>query len=89
METIEPRGDRVLVRACDPLAEVSGVLIPASAQETQQRGIVVAVGDKVVGLRAGQEVIFVKYGGTAIANKIQDGELLMLKDEDILAVVLK
>jgi chaperonin GroES len=79
---LKPLGDRVIV-------------IPETAKEKPQKGTVIAVGDgrwdedgeKRVPLdvKAGDVVIYGKYGGTEI--KVDDEELLILSDRDIYAIV--
>src|SRR5256884_2446266 len=68
-----------------------GIIIPDSAKEKQQEGEVIAVGagrrekgERVpLDVKAGDRVLFGKYSGTEI--KIEDEELLILKEDEILA----
>jgi chaperonin GroES len=68
-----------------------GIIIPDSAKEKQQEGEVIAVGsgkrekgEKVpLDVKPGDRVLFGKYSGTEI--KIDDEELLILKEDEILA----
>lgn len=89
-------GDRVLVKAIeeDQVRE-SGLLIPDVAKERPQKGLVVGVGPGVRGktgervapeLDEGDEVLFTRYGGTEI--KVEGEDLLVLRETDILAVVV-
>ncbi len=89
---LKPLGDRVIVRAVDQEdVTASGIVLPDTAQEKPQRGIVLAVGDgRVVdGVRIplevsdGDEVIYSKYGGTEV--KLDDDDVLILSEGDILA----
>jgi len=92
---VKPLGDRVLVEILEA-EEVTkgGIVLPDTAQEKPQQAKVAAVGKgkisddgKVVPLevKAGDVVLFGKYAGTEL--KIEDKNLLMLKEEDILGIV--
>lgn len=87
-ETIKPLGENVLVKIIkEDLKTKSGIVLPENvAQEKPQEGKVVAVGDdKKIKVKKGKKVIFAKYSGTEI--KINEEEHLILKSEDILAVL--
>lgn len=87
-ETIQPLGENVLVKVVKRDAKTkSGIILPETAVEDRpQQGKVMAVGDsKDIKVKKGQVVIFAKYSGTEI--KMSDEEYLILKNEDILAVV--
>ncbi len=90
-----PLGDRVVVRPKEK-EEVtkSGIVLPGTAQEKPQEGEVIAVGPGrvldngtrlPVELKVGQSVLYSKYAGTEF--KIEDEELLILREPDVLAVV--
>jgi chaperonin GroES len=92
---VKPLGDRVLVEILEA-EEITkgGIVLPDTAQEKPQQAKVVAVGKgkisddgKVVPLevKAGDVVLFGKYAGTEF--KIDDKNLLMLKEEDILGII--
>jgi chaperonin GroES len=87
-ETIQPLGENVLVKIVkkDKVTK-SGIVLPDTADEEKpQEGEIIAVGEnKKIKVKKGQIVIFAKYGGTEI--KISGEEYLILKNEDILAVV--
>ena len=84
---IEPMGNRVLVKVLEgDSATPSGILLPETAKEKPQEGIVEAVGNEeemVSDLAVGDKVIFAKYSGTEI--KYKDEEYLILSEDDILA----
>jgi chaperonin GroES len=93
---LKPLGDRVIVKASAAEEQTkSGLFIPETAKEKPQKGTVIAVGDgrwdedgeKRVPLdvKAGDVVIYGKYGGTEI--KVDGEELLILSDRDIYAIV--
>jgi chaperonin GroES len=91
---LKPLGDRVIVRTVEQEdVTSSGIVLPDTAQEKPQRGVVLAVGDgRVVdGKRLapevsdGDEVIYSKYGGTEV--KLEGEDVLILSEHDILARV--
>jgi chaperonin GroES len=87
-ETIKPLGDNVLVRIAKKETKTkSGIVLPDTVNEDRpQEGKVIAVGDgKHVKVKKNQRVIFAKYSGSEI--KIADEEYLIIKSEDILAVI--
>jgi chaperonin GroES len=92
---LQPLGDRIVVRPIKG-EEVTkgGIIIPDTAKEKPQVGEVIAVGPgkiTVDGKRLamevekGDKVMYAKYGGTEI--KIDDEELLILRDSDVLAKI--
>ena len=91
---IQPLADKIVVKVLEA-KEVTkgGIVLPDTAQEKPQEAEVVAVGKgkvcdgKVVTpeVKAGDTILFGKYTGTEIT---MDGkEYLILKEEDILAIV--
>ncbi len=85
--TIEPLGARVLIR---PLAQESktssGIILPETAKEKPQQGIIEAVGSEeemMSDLAVGDRVLFPKYSGTEI--KVDDVEYLIMDESDVLA----
>ncbi len=89
---LEPLGDRVIVEPGEgEETTASGIVIPDTAKEKPQEGKVLAVGPgryeegKLVPLevKAGDIVIYSKYGGTEV--KVGGKELLILSERDILA----
>jgi chaperonin GroES len=94
---IRPLNDRVLVKRLEEVEKTKGgIIIPDSAKEKPAEGEVVAVGpgrldDKgkrvPVELKAGDRVLFSKYGGTDV--KLDDEDYLIMREDDILGVVVK
>ena len=85
---VRPLADRVLVKLEKNEAKTAGgIIIPDTAQEKTQEGLVVEVGDdkEVIKVKAGQRVMYDKYAGTQV--KIKGEEHLILKMSDIIAVV--
>lgn len=92
---IKPLGDRVVVKALEQEERTkSGIVLPDTAKEKPQQGMVMAVGTgKVLDngqkvpleVKEGDKVIFSKYAGTEV--KVEDVEYLILRESDILAIV--
>ena len=91
---LTPRHDRVLVKPEQEEEKSAGgiMLAPSANKEKPQRGVVVAVGSgKLVDgqvvpidLTVGTKILFSKYSGTEV--KVGGEEMLVLRDEDIIAV---
>ncbi len=85
---VKPIGDRVLVKIQESETKTAGgIIIPQTAQEKTQTGVVVAVGtDKdVIKVKENDKVMYDKYAGTQV--KIDGAEHLIVKMQDILAVL--
>lgn len=85
---VKPLSDRVLIKVQESETKTAGgIIIPQTAQEKTQTGVVVAVGtDKdVIKVKDGDKVMYDKYAGTQI--KIDGAEHLIVKMADILAVI--
>ncbi len=67
----------------------SGIIIPDSAKEKPQRGVVIAAGpgkaDEPMTVKAGDTVLYGKYAGTEIA--LEGVDYLIMRESDILAIV--
>lgn len=94
MAKLTPLGERVLVRRITEGETVrGGIIIPDSAKEKPQEGVVVAVGtgryDKgqhvPMSVKDGDRVLFGKYSGSEI--KIDGEEFLILKEEEIFGIL--
>jgi len=86
--TVKPIGDRVLIKTKESETKTAGgIIIPQTAQEKTQTGIVIAVGTdtEAIKVKVGNEVMYDKYAGTQI--KIDGVEHLIVKMQDILAVL--
>ena len=94
---VKPLADRILVRRIEEQEmKRGGILIPDTAKEKPQEGEVVAVGPGrmtedgkriAMEVKKGDRILIGKYAGTEI--KIHDEEHLILKEEEVLAVVEK
>lgn len=84
---VEPMGNRVLVKILEgETATPSGILLPETAKEKPQEGIIEAVGnteEMLTDLAVGDKVLFAKYTGTEI--KYNDQDYLILNEDDVLA----
>ncbi|MEP6677408.1 MAG: co-chaperone GroES [Ferruginibacter sp.] len=88
--SITPLHDRVIVRAAAAEEKTKGgIIIPDTAKEKPQRGIVIAAGpgkkDEPVVVKTGDTVLYGKYAGTEIT--VDGEELLIMRESDILAIV--
>jgi chaperonin GroES len=92
---IQPLHDRVLIRRVEEEEKTrGGIIIPDTAKEKPQEGIVVATGKGKVrddgritplGVAAGDRVMFSKYAGNDVTLNGED--YTILREEDVLAVV--
>jgi chaperonin GroES len=92
---IRPLYDRILVKRIEESNKTAGGLfIPDTAKEKPQEALVVAVGNgkiiedgslRKLEVKAGDKVLFSKYSGNEI--KIDGTEHLILREDDILAVI--
>ncbi len=92
---LRPLHDRVIVKRMEEerLSD-GGIVIPDSATEKPVRGEVLAVGNgkilengekRDLDVKAGDKVLFGKYSGTEV--KVDGEELLVMREEDIMAVI--
>ena len=86
----KPLADRVLVEpAAAEEKTASGIIIPDTAKEKPQRGVIVAIGtgkkDEPINVKVGDNVLYGKYSGTEIT--IDGGEYLIMKESDIYGIV--
>jgi len=92
---LRPLHDRVIVkRLAQETKTSSGIVIPESAAEKPDQGEVLAIGpgkrnDKgtlsTLDVKIGDRILFGKYAGQTV--KVDDQELLVMREEDIMAVV--
>jgi len=93
--TFTPLHDRILVRRLEETETIrGGIIIPDSAKEKPQEGVVVSVGKgksndegKVFPLdvKAEDHILFGKYSGTEI--KIDGEEFLIMREEEVLGII--
>ncbi len=92
---IRPLHDRVIVkRKEEERTSPGGIVIPDTATEKPIRGEITAVGPgkilddgsvRALDVKVGDEVLFGKYSGTEV--KVDGDDLLVMREEDIMAVV--
>jgi chaperonin GroES len=88
--SIKPLADRVIVKpAAAEEKTAGGIIIPDTAKEKPQKGLVIAAGpgkkDEPVTVKEGDTVLYGKYAGTEIT--IEGEEYLIMRESDILAIV--
>jgi chaperonin GroES len=94
---LRPLHDRVIIKRLDNETKTaSGIVIPDNAAEKPDQGEVLAVGagkrdeaGKTIAMevKVGDRVLFGKYAGQTV--KVDGNELLVMREEDIMAVVQK
>ncbi|WGH24559.1 MAG: co-chaperone GroES [Candidatus Shikimatogenerans bostrichidophilus] len=87
---IKPLNDRVLVEPIPVDNKTStGIIIPETAKDKPQKGIVLAVGDGKnkykMTVKVGDKILYSKYSGTEI--NINNKEYLIMHESDILAII--
>ncbi|NOZ63924.1 MAG: co-chaperone GroES [Caldiserica bacterium] len=92
---VRPLSDRVLIKRLEEESKTEGgIYLPETAKEKSQKGEVIAVGEgkrlkngKIVALsvKKNDKVLFDKFGGTEV--KVEGEEYIILKEDDILAVI--
>lgn len=92
---LRPLHDRVIVKRLDQTkVTAGGLIIPDAAAEKPDQGEVIAVGNgrimengsiRPLDVQVGERVLFGKYSGQTV--KVDGQELLVMKEEDIMAIV--
>lgn len=87
---VTPLHDRVIVKAAAAEEKTAGgIIIPDTAKEKPQRGIVIAAGpgkkDEPVTVKVGDTVLYGKYSGTEV--EIEGDDFLIMRESDILAII--
>ena len=92
---LRPLHDRVIVKRMEEeRLSAGGIVIPDSATEKPVRGEVLAVGNgkilengekRALDINVGDMILFGKYSGTEV--KVEGEELLVMREEDIMAVI--
>lgn len=92
---LRPLHDRVIVRRMEEeTMSAGGIVIPDNAAEKPSRGEVIAVGDgkvtdsgevRALSVKVGDKVLFGKYAGNEV--KVEGEELLVMREDDIVAVI--
>ena len=92
---VRPLHDRLIIKALEEEEKTKGgIIIPDTAKEKPVEGKVIAVGAGRINkdgkkmpleIKKGDRVLYAKYGGTEI--KMDGEEYLMMKEDDILAII--
>ena len=92
---IRPLHDRVIIKRMEEeRTSAGGIVIPDTAAEKPIRGEVIAAGNgkilengdiRALDVKVGDKVLFGKYSGTEV--KVDGEELLVMREEDIVAVI--
>ena len=87
---IKPLSDRVLIEPLEAETKTaSGLIIPDTAKEKPQKGVVKAVGsgtkENKMTVKVGETVLYGKYAGTEL--KLDGKDYLIMSESDILAIV--
>ncbi len=93
---VRPLHDKILVKRDEAETKTSsGIFLPETSKDKPKTGVITAVGDGALNTDTGQriplsvkkgdKVIFSSYSGTEV--KINDQELLIMSEDDILAVI--
>lgn len=95
--TLKPLHDRVLVERVDSeKVTAGGIVIPDTAAEKADQGVVLAVGPgkrdehgvlHAVSLQSGDRVLFSKFAGQTV--KVNGKEHLILREDDVMAIVVQ
>ena len=93
--SLRPLQDRVIVKRLTPETKTaSGIVLPEQAAEKPDQGEILAVGPGkktedgktiVIDVKVGDKVLFGKYAGQAV--KINGDELVVMREDDIMAVI--
>ena len=92
---LQPLGDRVVVEREESEGRTAGgIVLPDTAKDKPSRGTIVAVGDgklledgsrSKLQVKIGDRVLFSMYGGDQV--KIGEQELLLMREDDVLAII--
>ncbi len=87
---LKPLADRVVVEPAEAEQKTAGgIIIPDTAKEKPQKGVVIAVGpgkkDEPMTVKVGDTILYGKYSGTEIS--IDGNNYLIMKESDIYATI--
>jgi chaperonin GroES len=92
---VRPLHDRILVKRLDSETKTKGgIIIPDTAKEKPQEGLVIAAGPGKVNedgkvtpldVKKGDKILFGKYSGSEIT--LEGDEHLIIREEDVLAII--
>ena len=87
---IKPLADRVLIEPLEAETKTaSGLIIPDTAKEKPQKGVIQAVGngtkDNKMTVKVGDTVLYGKYAGTEL--NVEGKDYLIMRESDIFAII--
>ncbi len=95
MASIKPLHDRVIIERVEAEEKTaSGIVLPGSATEKPDMGVVVAIGSGklldngsvvAMNVKIGDKVVFAKYSGQTV--KVDGKELLVMREDDIFGII--
>ena len=96
---LQPLHDRVIIKRTEAEAKTAGgIILPDSAKNKPQKGEVLAVGPgrhlkdgkvRPVQVKVGDLVLFTTWAGEEYKDRVTTGEIVIMREEDILAVLEK
>jgi chaperonin GroES len=96
---VKPLGDRLVVRRFESMEKTSGgIILPDAAKSKPQKGKVLAVGQgrlmkdgtrRPLQVKAGDTIIFTMWAGDEFKERSNEENILIMREEDVLAVVEK
>lgn len=97
IDKIKPLQDFVLIEPIEQETTLpSGIVLADTAKEKPQKGKIIAVGpgktsdkgdSKAISVKAGDMVFYKKWGGTEL--KIEGKDLLLMREDDLIALILE
>jgi chaperonin GroES len=85
---LQPLADRLVAKPLEAQEKTSsGFYVPESAKEKPQMGEVISVGKDVKEIKVGDKVVYKSTYGAVETVKVANDELMIMKEEDVLAVV--
>src|SRR5262245_352666 len=95
--TVKPLGDRLIVRRYEAEEKTTGgIVLPDNAKSKPQKGKVLAVGPgklskdgkrRPMQVKEGDTVLFTSWAGDEFKDRAKDEQILVMREEDILAVI--
>ncbi len=93
---LKPLADRLIVKRHAEESNTGGILLPDSAKKKPHKGTVVAVGPGALGkdgkaramqVKEGDVILFTTWAGDEFKDRARDEEVLVMREEDVLAVL--
>lgn len=83
---LRPIGDKLIVKRLDESKTTEGgIIIPDTVAEKPSQGIVVAVGNAITEIKAGDKILFTKAAGEE--TKMEGKEFLIMEEEKVIAII--